>query len=555
MIGPAGRAPCDEGVIRAAAPDTRGCAERAKPWVLAATILGSSLAFIDGSVVNVALPAIQAELAASVTGAQWVVNAYTLLLGAVMLVGGAAGDRFGRRRVFAAGVALFTAASIGCGRAPNAALLIAARAMQGVGGALLVPSSLAIISAAFPAEERGRAIGTWAGASALTTALGPVLGGWLVDAVSWRAIFFINVPIAAATLGLAFWRVPESRDEAAGGGVDWRGGVLAALGLAAVAYGLTAASDRGWSDPAVVGALVAGAVILTLFIRAEARASAPMMPLGLFRSRAFSGANAMTLLLYFALGGALFFLPFNLIRVQGYSATLAGAAFLPFTLIMGGLSRWSGGLTERYGARGPLTIGPVIAALGFALFALPGIGGSYWTSFFPAMTVLGLGMAVSVAPLTTTVMGAVDERHAGTASGINNAVSRIAGMLAVALLGAIAVGVFGTALDERLVELRAPPELRQALDAEVPKLAEAEVPPQIEGAQRQRVERALDESFVRSFRVAMLVAAGLALLGALCAGLTIAPPRKNPKEERPDQPKADDEDLRGGDRRSAIRAS
>jgi EmrB/QacA subfamily drug resistance transporter len=522
-----GRPPCDEGVIRAAA-DAPGCAERARPWVLAATILGSSMAFIDGSVVTVALPAIQADLTMSVAGAQWVANAYMLMLGALILAGGSAGDRFGRRRVFALGVAIFTVASVACGLAPNTAALIAARAAQGAGGALLVPGSLSIISAAFPADERGKAIGTWAGFSALTTAVGPVLGGWLVDALSWRAIFFINVPIALLTLGLAFWQVPESRDALDGGTVDWPGALLAVLGLAGLAYGLTAASDFGWMDPIVPGVLLGSGLVLVLFVWHEARAPSPMMPLGLFRSAVFSGANAMTLLLYFALSGVLFFLPFNLIRIQGYSATLAGAAFLPFTLIMGGLSRWSGGLIRHYGARKPLTIGPVIVAAGSALFALPGIGGSYWTTFFPAMAVLGLGMAVSVAPLTTIVMSAAGSQHAGTASGINNAVSRIAGMLAVALLGALVVGVFGATLDTRLAELQVPPEIRRALNAEVPKFAEAKVPPQIEGEQRWMLEKVLDESFVRSFRVAMLVGAGLALTSALCAGLTIRPQFRKP---------------------------
>jgi MFS family permease len=253
-----------------------------------------------------------------------------------------------------------------------------------------------------------------------------------------------------------------------------------------------------------------------------------MVPLGLFRSRRFSGANAMTLLLYFALGGALFLLPFNLIRIQGYSAAFAGAAFLPFSLIMGGLSRWSGRLVDRFGGRGPLVLGPIIAAAGLALLALPGIGGSYWTSYFPAMAVLGAGMAVSVAPLTTTVMTAVDERHAGTASGVNNAVSRIAGMLAVALLGAVAVGVFGAALDARLAAASMPTELRRALDAEVPRFAEARVPPHIGGEQRETAERALEEAFLRSFRVAMLLTAGAALLSALCAGVTIGRPRPLP---------------------------
>jgi EmrB/QacA subfamily drug resistance transporter len=521
-----GRAPCDEGVIYAAA-ETPGCAELARPWVLAATILGSSMAFIDGSVVTVALPAIQADLTASVAGAQWVANAYMLMLGALILVGGSAGDRFGRRRMFALGVAIFTAASVACGLAPNTAALIAVRAAQGAGGALLVPGSLALISAAFPGDERGKAIGTWAGFSALTTAAGPVLGGWLVDALSWRAIFFINVPIALLTLGLAFWQVPESRDASDDGTVDWRGALLAMFGLGGLAYGLTAASDFGWMNPVILAVLLGSGLVLALFVWYEARASSPMMPLSLFRSADFSGANAMTLLLYFALSGVLFFLPFNLIRIQGYSATFAGAAFLPFTLILGGLSRWSGGLIHRYGARKPLTIGPVIVAAGSALFALPGIGGTYWTTFFPAMAVLGLGMAISVAPLTTTVMGAAGSQHAGTASGINNAISRIAGMLAIALLGALVVGVFGATLDTRLAELRVPPEIRRALNAEVPKFAEAKVPPQIEGEQRRTLEKVLDESFVRSFRVVMLVAAGVALMSALCAGMTISPQQEN----------------------------
>lgn len=520
MIGPA-TTPCDEGVIRGTAPAARGCAERSKPWALAATIVGSSMAFIDGSVVNVALPAIQADLAAHVREAQWVVNAYMLMLGALILVGGAAGDRFGRRRIFIAGVVAFTVASVACGLAPNAVALIAARAVQGIGGALLVPSSLAIISATFSAQERGRAIGTWAGASALTTALGPVLGGWLVDTWSWRAIFFINVPIAAVALFLALRHVPESRNESEHAAVDLRGGLLVVTGLGAIAYGLTAASDVGWTHSIVLGSSLAGVVLLSMFLWSEAHAASPMMPLRLFRSSSFSGANAITLLLYFALGGALFFVPFNLIQVQGYSATLAGAAFLPLSLIMGGLSRWSGGLIDRYGARTPLIVGPMVAAAGFALFAVPGIGGNYWTTFFPAMIVLGLGMAVSVAPLTTTVMRAAEDRYAGVASGVNNATARIAGMLAVALLGAVAVSVFRTQLDDRLGELQVPAQIRQALREEAPKLAEAQVPPQIDGEQRQVLQRALDESFVRSFRVTSLVAASLALLSALCALLTI----------------------------------
>jgi EmrB/QacA subfamily drug resistance transporter len=519
MIGFA-RAPCDEGVIRAGR-ETAGCAERARPWVLATTILGSAMAFIDASVVNVALPAIQSDLGASIGGAQWVVNGYMLMLGALTLIGGAAADRFGRRRVFALGVAVFTTASVACGFAPTTAILIVARFVQGIGGALLVPSSLAIISAAFSEETRGKAIGTWAGFSALTTALGPVLGGLLVDAVSWRAIFFINVPLAAVTLAIAFARVPESRDEA-DAPLDWRGGLLAIVGLAALAYGLTAAAQRGWGDASVVGSLVASALALAAFVWWEARASAPMLPLGLFRSPLFTGANLLTLLLYFALSGAFFFLPFNLIHVQGYSAALAGAAFLPSTLIMGTLSRWSGGLIDRIGAKLPLTVGPVIAAGGFALLALPGIGGSYWTTFFPAMVVVGFGMAITAAPLTTVVMDSVDARHAGTASGVNNAVSRIAGMLAVAVLGTLAVGLFGPALEARLDRLRVPPDVRAALTTQAPRLVEAQVPSGADEATRRLLEQAVSDAFVHTFRLIMLLCAALALASALSAVLTPA---------------------------------
>ncbi len=519
-----GPTPCDEAAGRAV--ETVGCDARAKPWVLAATILGSSLAFIDGSVVNVALPAIQADLVASVQATQWVINAYLLMLGALILVGGAAGDRFGRKRVFVLGIFVFTVASVVCGFAPNAVVLIAARAAQGIGGAMLVPGSLAIISAAFAENERGKAIGTWAGFSALTTALGPVLGGMLVDWLSWRAVFFINVPLALIALAIALRHVPESHVAGKDAPVDWRGALLATLGLGGLAYGASMASDVPWTDRAVLEPVVSGLVALAGFIWFEGRTAAPMMPLDLFRARAFSGANAMTLLLYSALSGALFFLPFNLIRIQGYSAAMAGASFLPLSLMMGLLSRWSGALIGHYGARLPLIVGPLIAACGFALFLLPGIGGSYWTTFFPAMLVLGLGMTVSVAPLTTVVMGAVDQRRAGAASGINNAAARIAGLLAVALFGAMAVGTFGTALDARMESMNIAPALRQVMDEQVPRLAETAAPRDADAATRLALKTAIDESFVRAFRLVMLTASGLAVASGLCAALTIGAPRR-----------------------------
>lgn len=516
-----GRSPCDEAFIRAAAPEEPACPRHLRRWVLATSIIGSSMAFIDGSVVNVALPALQSGLDAPMSSIQWVVNAYMLMLGALILVGGSAGDRFGRRRVFVAGVVVFTLASVACGLAPDAGTLVAARTAQGIGGALLVPNSLALISAAYPKDERGRAIGTWAGFSALTTALGPVLGGWLVDAWSWRTIFFVNVPVAAVALALAVLRVPGTNGEAGGARVDWRGGLLATAGLGALAYGLTAAPDRGWADPAVIGALAFAALALAAFVRSQRVAATPMMPPALFSSRTFSGANVITLLLYCALSGAMFLLPFNLVEMQGYSAAGAGAAFLPLTLVMGLLSRWSGGLVARHGARTPLIAGPCVAGVGLALFALPAIGGSYWATFFPGMAVLGLGMAISVAPLTTTVMAAVDDRHAGAASGINNAVSRIAGMLAVALAGAVAIGVFAAALEPRLDALPLAPEVRAALLAQAQDLARARPPAELEGWARQTVEFALDASFLLGFRVAMLMAALLAFASAVCAAWTI----------------------------------
>lgn len=433
--------PCDEGFIRAqrAAATAAGPAAR-RGLALAATVLGSSMAFIDGSVVNIALPAIQRDLAGSSAGLaamQWVINAYLLALGSLVLVGGSLGDRFGRRTVFIIGIALFTAASVACGLAPGTGALIAARALQGVGAALLVPASLAIIGNVFEGEARGKAIGTWAAWAAITGAAGPVLGGWLVDAVSWRAIFFLNVPLAAATVWLALRAVPDSRDPDAPRHFDWLGVLLVASGLGALTYGLTLAPERGWSHARVLLPLALGAAMLVAFGVAQLRVRAPMMPPSLFRSREFVGTNLLTLLLYFALGGVLFFLPFVLIGAFGYSATAAGATLLPFSIILGLLSSAAGQAMERFGARRMLIGGPALAAAGLALMALPGVGWSYWAGFFPAMVVLGLGMTIAVAPLTTTVMNAVPTAHAGVASGVNNAVARIAALLAVAVLGVV----------------------------------------------------------------------------------------------------------------------
>ncbi len=512
--------PCDEAIVRAA-PDKEACTRKVGRWVLAAAIIGSSITFIDGTVVNVALPVLQEKLGATVAQAQWVVESYMLFLAALILVGGSLGDRYGRRLIFSLGVSLFALASLWCGLAPDIAQLIVARAAQGVGAALLVPGSLALISATFSREQRGRAIGTWSGFTSIAAGVGPLLGGWLVESVSWRWIFFINLPLAAVVLFICFRHVPESRDEKAAGRLDWVGALLATVGLGGVVYGLIESGTRGFTDGAVVVSFIVGVAALAGFVLVEWRGRNPMMPLALFGSRNFGGANLLTLFLYAALGGALFFLPFNFIQVQGYTATEAGAALTPFVLTMFLLSRWAGGLVDRWGAKLPLVIGPTIAAAGFALLARPGTGGSYWTTFFPAVMVMSLGMATSVAPLTTVVMTAVEERHAGVASGINNAVSRLASLLAVAALGVVVLSAFNSRLDSRVAPLALPPEARRQLDEQRTRLAAAEVPAGLDAATGDAVRRALAESFVAGFRLVMFIGAGLALLSALSAWLLI----------------------------------
>ena len=511
--------PCDEGVVRSSAAEAP-CALDSGPWVLAATIIGSAMAFIDGTVVNVALPEIQARLGATAVDAQWIVESYALFLAALILVGGSLGDHYGRKRIFSLGIALFAASSVWCGLAGSPEGLIVARAVQGVGGALLVPGSLAIISASFEEARRGRAIGTWSGFSGITAAIGPVLGGYLVENVSWRAAFLINVPLAIVVLWIVFRHVPESRDPDARR-LDVPGAVLATVGLGGVVFGLIESQSNGFADPLVLASLVLGVAALGAFVFVERHSPEPMMPLTLFRSRNFSGANLLTLFLYAGLGGALYFLPFNLIQVHGYSATAAGSAFLPFIVITFVMSRWAGGLVTRYGARLPLVVGPTITAAGFVLFALPGTEGSYWTTFFPAVLLLGFGMSLVIAPLTTTALNSVSGSHAGLASGVNNAVSRTASLLAIPVLGIFVVFTFSAALEAGTARLDLPQGAQQQLEAEKVDLGGAEVPGGLGAGTASAVERAIDGAFVAAFRVAMFVAAGLALASAVAAGILI----------------------------------
>ena len=516
--------PCDESAARSVTGNAL-CGPQAAPWILAATILGSSMAFIDSTVVNVALPALQSDLQATVVGVQWVVESYGLFLGALILVGGSLGDMLGRRLMFLAGVAIFAAASMACGFSGNLQQLVIARSVQGIGAAFLVPGSLSIIGASFDEKSRGQAIGTWSGFTAITTAGGPVLGGWLIEHASWRWAFFINLPIAAAVVAISLWHIPESRNPSAGA-VDWKGALLAIVGLGGVVYGLIESVGAERGSPLVVGSIFAGLVCLLLFVWAEAAEVSPMVPLALFRSPGFRGANLLTLFLYSALGIFFFLYPLNLIQVQGFSATATGAASLPFILLMFALSRWSGGLVARYGARRPLIVGPCIVAVGFAVVAVPGVGVNYWTSFFPAFLVLGLGAAVSVAPLTTVVMDSVGQDRAGTASGINNAVARIAGLLAVAVLGIVMVKVFSSSLEQALSGVALPPGVLQYLRANEVKLAGLDLPAGLDGQTAALVRSTISRAFVRGFRAVNLICVALSLASALVAGWMIPAKRE-----------------------------
>jgi EmrB/QacA subfamily drug resistance transporter len=403
---------------------------------LIVAILGSAMSFIDSTAVNVSLPVMQRELHATTAQTQWVIEGYALFLSALILLGGSLGDLYGRRSVFCAGVALFALASVACALATSPEILIAARCVQGVGGALLTPGSLAMISAAYSGEARGRAIGLWSGFSALTSACGPVIGGWLTQNFSWRYVFVINVPIALAVLVIAFAAVEESRDDSAPRRIDVRGAALATAGLALLVYGLIA-MNAGHVSLQAAAITLGGIAVLLLFVGAERRTPDPMLRSDLFASRDFSTANVYTFFLYAALGGSMYFVPFVLINVHHYTPTAAGAALLPFIFIMVAASRWSGGLVSRIGSRTPLIAGAIVAGCGFLAYALPGTGGSYWTTFFPAATILGIGGALFVAPLTTTVMNAVPVQHSGVASGVNNAVARTAGLIGIASLGVI----------------------------------------------------------------------------------------------------------------------
>jgi EmrB/QacA subfamily drug resistance transporter len=515
---------CEIGVVRSTKPSAL-CRPDSRPWVIAAASLGSGMAFLDSTVMNVALPAVQAELGASAREVQWSYGAFALVLSALILVGGTLGDRFGRRRLFVVGAAIFGAASLWCALAPDTGQLVVARTVQGLGGALLIPASLAIVGASFEGKQRARAIGAWGALSGLAMAVGPVLGGWLVDYVSWRAAFLLAPAMAVMAIPIALSHVPESQDPDARG-LDLAGAILATGGLAGVVYALIESSARGFGDSRVLAALVLGLIALSVFVLVEQHARHPMVPPSLFHSRSFTGANLVTLLFYMALTGSLFFLPFLMMQVHGYSAFVAGSVFLPFVAMALLIGRFSGRISARFGAKVPLVVASLAVAAGLLLFALPGADhGSYWISFFPAMVIQGFGMALAITPMTTVALGSVEGEHSGMASGVNNAVARVAGLLAVAVLGGFIYGAFSSSLDTRMEDMDMPGEVRIAMEAAKADLGAAEAPASVNDGMEAQIERAVDESFVAGFRTVMLASAGLALASALIAALLVGDPR------------------------------
>ena len=498
-------------------------------WVLFATISASSMAFIGGSALNVALPAIQRDLGASGGDLLWIVNSFALFLAALLLLGGSLGDHYGRKRIYMIGIVVFVGASIACGFAPTSETLIGARIIQGIGGALMIPGSLAIVSAYFDDNTRGKAIGIWSSVTTLTSLIGPILGGFLAENGLWRAIFFINVPLAIASL-FALWRyVPESYDEEATAHFDTIGAILVTLGMAGITYGAISIGEAGidgfqrWD---LIGILTAGFVLMLAFFVWEGRSREPMMPLRLFQSSSFLGANLLTLFLYGALGGALYFLPLNLIQIQNYSETFAGFAMIPTSILLVVLSPFMGSIVDRYGPRLPLVLGPFVAGLGFLAMTFPSVTNGvsdYWLTFFPASILLGVGLGITVAPLVTTVMGSVPNHSAGIASGVNNAMSRASQVLALSFLGGIGLIVFVGSLTPSVEALNISEEAQSAIVQSANNLGGTEIPDSLSETDTQLVRSVIQNEFVAMFRIIMWIATGLCVLSSILAFIYIEP--------------------------------
>lgn len=498
-------------------------------WVVTTSILASAMAFIDGTALNVALPSLQRSLHASGTDLFWVLNAYMLMLAALILLGGTLGDRLGRRHIFMTGISIFIAGSAACGLSANVTMLIIFRMIQGIGGALMIPGSLSLISSAIDEAERGKAIGTWSSVTTLVTIGGPILGGALADAGLWRYIFFINIPIGVITLFCLWWKVAEQEVPADAPAQDYPGAVLIVCGLALLTFGFLRVPVSGFGSLPAYGSIIVGLLLLVAFIITEQRSRHPMLPLYLFNNRTFTGANLLTFFLYAGLSGSMLFLSLNMVQVQGYSQLESGLSFLPFTLLMVFLARLAGTLADKYGPRWFLIIGPFLAGTGMVLLSLvqqTNGPSTYWTTFFPGILVLGMGMTVTVAPLTATVMGCVGSQLSGTASGVNNAITRIAGVFAVAVFGALAVVFFSESVQPSLQSLSLTAAQKSAIMAQTANLGNAAVPDGLPRHQQIQITHIYHQHFIQTYGKIMAMCGLLGWLGSIMAWIFIKPHKK-----------------------------
>lgn len=493
-------------------------------WVMVATILASAMAFIDGTALNVVLPALQQNLNASGADLFWVLNSYLLMLASLILIGGAMGDKLGRKKVFMSGIVLFIMGSAACGVSSSVTMLIICRAVQGIGGAFMIPGSLSLISSAINAKERGKAIGTWSAFTTVVTMGGPVLGGALADAGLWRYIFFINVPIGIAAFVMLAFRVDETKDEDADKSLDFPGAITIALALALLTFGFLRIPAVGFAHFQSYGSLVGGFLFLIIFIVIEKKSQHPMMPLNLFSNMVFTGVNLLTFFLYAGLGAGMLFLSLNLVQVQGYSQLQSGLTFLPFTVLMVTVARYAGSLADKYGPKWFLIAGPALTGAGLLLLSFvkqTNGPADYWTTFFPGIFVLGLGMSLTVAPLTATVMASVSDHFSGTASGVNNAMTRISGVFANAIFGALAVLFFTSTLTKQIDKISLNPQQKEQVIKQAADLGDAKVPAILSSPQKRVIETYYKESFIHAYAGIMRISAGLGFLGALMTLLFI----------------------------------
>lgn len=492
--------------------------------ILTSTILASGMAFLDGSVVNIAIPTIQAKLNATITGIQWVVNGYMLMLCALILISGALGDRYGRKRIFSLGIGLFIVASFLCSVAQTIGQLEIFRAIQGIGGAMMVPGSLSIINIAFEENVRGRAIGLWSGFAGGVAALGPLVGGWLVQYLGWPSIFYINIPLGLLALFIAIKYIPETRNHESTK-IDFLGTVLIFLSLLGISYGLISVSDLGWSNPIIITSLIVGILSFIFFIFAERKVKEPLVPFHIFSSPLVVGANLATLFLYFALSGVIFFLVLNFQQVQHYSPIFAGLGMLPTVLLITFLSGTGGTIADKIGPRIPMIVGPFIVALGMASLILPGKNANYFIQFLPGLILFGLGMSLVIAPLTKSALS-VEEKYSGAASGVNNAVARVAGLLAVALLGVIVVAIFESQLSAKMASSQLPKPMQQQIMVQENKLGGISIPANFASSTKNVAQKTIEDAFVSGFRWAMTINATLAFLSSITAFFTIRNKKK-----------------------------